>query len=119
MITPLAIGLFASGVAFAARPLWLGSRTIRASLLAAGALMIATPAFADETLLASDNSEVACTISKFGLTRVSLKDDRFASVSKLTTGNESDDFTVVNEPMPRSALMLRRATPTLRSRSRR
>ncbi|MGB3470896.1 MAG: type-F conjugative transfer system secretin TraK [Erythrobacter sp.] len=60
--------------------------------------MIASPALADETLLASDNSEVACTISKSGLTRVSLKDDRFASVSKLTTGNELDDFTVVNEP---------------------
>ena len=40
----------------------------------------------------------SCTVSKSGLTRVSLKDDRFASVSKLTTGVESDDFTVVNEP---------------------
>lgn len=98
MITPFALGLFASGTALAARPLCLSSRTIGAGLLVAGALLMASPALADETLLATDNSEVACTISKSGLTRVSLKDDRFASVSKLTTGNETDDFSVVNEP---------------------
>lgn len=98
MITPYAIGLFASGTALAARPLCLSSQTIGAGLLVAGALLMSSPAFADETLLASDNSEVACTISKSGLTRVSLKDDRFASVSKLTTGSETDNFTVVNEP---------------------
>ncbi|MBA4046877.1 MAG: conjugal transfer protein TraK, partial [Erythrobacter sp.] len=98
MITPYSISLFACGTALAARPLCLSSRTIGAGLLVAAALLMASPAFADETLLATDNSEVACTISKSGLTRVSLKDDRFASVSKLTTGNETDDFTVVNEP---------------------
>jgi conjugal transfer pilus assembly protein TraK len=98
MIAPLAYGLLASGVALAARPLCLGSRTTGAAMLAAGTLMIASPALADETLLASDNSEVACMISRSGLTRVSLLDDRFASVSKLTTGNEIDDFTIVHEP---------------------
>ena len=97
-MTALAWGCLASGAGLASRPLCIGSRAIGAALIAIGALALATPALADETLLASDNSEVACTISKSGLTRVSLKDDRFASVSKLTTGIETDDFTVVNEP---------------------
>lgn len=97
-MTALALGCFASGVGLASRPLCIGSRALGGGLIAMAALALATPALADETLLASDNSEVACTISKSGLTRVSLKDDRFASVSKLTTGIESDDFTVVNEP---------------------
>ncbi|QNE07778.1 type-F conjugative transfer system secretin TraK [Croceicoccus marinus] len=98
MISAIGIGCIAAGTAFAARPLCIASRGFGAILIAIGALGIATPAFADETLLATDNSEVACTISKSGLTRVSLKDDRFASVSKLTTGVETEDFSVVNEP---------------------
>ena len=98
MITSYSCLLIAGGSMLAAWPMSPGARTIGAGLLALGALVLSVPAYADETLLASDNSEVACTISKAGLTRVSLKDDRFASVSKLTTGNEIDDFTVVNEP---------------------
>ena len=98
MISALAIGCIAAGTAFALRPLCTASRGVGGVLIALGALACASPAFADETLLASDNSEVACTISKAGLTRISLKDDRFASVSKLTTGVETEDFSVVNEP---------------------
>jgi conjugal transfer pilus assembly protein TraK len=65
----------------------------------AALLLVCGPAVAaDETLLAVDNGEVTCSVSATGLTRVSLKDDRFASVSKLTTGVETEDFTVVNEP---------------------
>ncbi|MCB8835354.1 type-F conjugative transfer system secretin TraK, partial [Escherichia coli] len=33
------------------------------------------------------------------LTRISLVQDEFASVSKINTGNPSDDFSVVNEPV--------------------
>jgi conjugal transfer pilus assembly protein TraK len=33
------------------------------------------------------------------LTRISLKDDQFASVSKVQAANPSDDFQVVNEPL--------------------
>ena len=98
MMTALAIGCFVGGTGLASRHFCIASRAIGATLIMVAAVAMATPAFADETLIASDNSEVACTISRNGLTRVSLKDDRFASVSKLTTGVESEDFSVVNEP---------------------
>ena len=93
----VAVGLIGGGTAFASRLCSL-SRLIGAGMIVAGGMVLAAPAFADEHVLAKDNSEVACTMSKSGLTRVSLKDDRFASVSKLTTGVDTDDFTVVNEP---------------------
>ncbi|EGI53952.1 MULTISPECIES: type-F conjugative transfer system secretin TraK [Bacteria] len=93
----VAVGLIGGGTAFASRLCSL-SRLIGAGMIVAGGVVLAAPAFADEHVLAKDNSEVACTMSKSGLTRVSLKDDRFASVSKLTTGVDTDDFTVVNEP---------------------
>lgn len=93
----VAVGLIGGGTAFASRLCSL-SRLIGAGMIVAGGMVLAAPAFADEHVLAKDNSEVACTMSKSGLTRVSLKDDRFASVSKLTTGVDSEDFTVVNEP---------------------
>ncbi|SEJ98425.1 conjugal transfer pilus assembly protein TraK [Sphingomonas sp. OV641] len=97
-MTPFfAYGLMAGGAAVASR-LCLVSRGLGAGMIVIGAVALAAPAWADERVLAKDNSEVACTVSKSGLTRVSLKDDRFASVSKLTTGVETDDFTVVNEP---------------------
>lgn len=98
MIMTLGLCCITAGVGLSARSLSAASRGLGAALIAVGAFSLATPALADETLLASDNSEVACTVSKSGLTRISLKDDRFASVSKLTTGDESDDFSVVNEP---------------------
>lgn len=98
MMTAIAFGCLGTGTVFASRHLCIASRGIGATLIAVGLFALATPAYADETLLAKDNSEVACTISKSGLTRVSLKDDRFASVSKLTTGVETEDFSVVNEP---------------------
>lgn len=96
-MTLVAYGLVGGGTGLASR-MCIASRFIGASLIVIGAFALAAPAFADEHLLAEDNSEVACTISKTGLTRVSLQDDRFASVSKLTIGMESEDFTVVNEP---------------------
>lgn len=97
-MTPwIAYGLLGGGVAVSSRWCTL-SRVVGAGMIIAGGVALASPAWADEHVLARDNSEVACTMSKSGLTRVSLKDDRFASVSKLTTGVDTDDFTVVNEP---------------------
>lgn len=98
MTASFAWALIAGGVMLAGRSFSASGRTLGAGLIVTGVAGMSTPVLADETLLASDNSEVACTISKAGLTRISLKDDRFASVSKLTTGIEIDDFTVVNEP---------------------
>lgn len=64
-------------------------------------LCLAVPcnAHADQTLLVADNAEVQCEASLKDLTRISLKDDQFASVSKITSANASDDFAVVNEPI--------------------
>jgi hypothetical protein len=93
----LAYSLIGAGGAVTTRWCHL-SRLIGGCMIVVGGVALAAPAFADEHVLARDNSEVACTMSKSGLTRVSLKDDRFASVSKLTTGVDSEDFTVVNEP---------------------
>lgn len=54
---------------------------------------------ADQSLIAADNGEVRCTASLRDLTRISLKDDEFASVSKVSTGIPTEDFSVVNEPV--------------------
>ena len=73
---------------------WLGGAVFGISVLA-----LASPAHADQTLMASDNSRVDCIASARDLTRISLVGDEIASVSKLQTGNPSEDFTVVNEPV--------------------
>lgn len=79
-MTPLiAFGLIGGGTAIASRVCSL-SRFVGAGMILVGGMALAAPAFADEHLLAKDNSEVSCTLSKSGLTRISLKDDRFASV---------------------------------------
>jgi conjugal transfer pilus assembly protein TraK len=57
------------------------------------------PAYADQTLLVADNGTVHCEASAKDLTRISLKDDQFASVSKVQAANPADDFQVVNEPL--------------------
>jgi conjugal transfer pilus assembly protein TraK len=60
----------------------------------------ALPAFAaDQNLMAADNGEVRCSASMRDLTRISLKDDEFANVSKISTGIATEDFSVVNEPV--------------------
>ena len=94
-----AFGLLAGGLSMAARPSCIVSRGAGAILVGASVVMLAAPAYAqDQTLMAADNAEVNCTVSAKGLTRISLKDDRFASISKMTTGDAAADFTVVNEP---------------------
>lgn len=84
------------------RPSRAGSRPLaRFRLGVSGAVlaMLANPALADQSLLVADNGEVRCEASLKDLTRISLKDDQFASVSKISTGNAAEDFQVVNEPV--------------------
>lgn len=89
----------ACGASLLARPLDLGGRVIGAGLVTLPVLLMATPALADQTVMASDNSRVDCIASSRDLTRISLVGDEIASVSKLQTGNASEDFSVVNEPV--------------------
>lgn len=90
----------AAGIVLASRLYCLGSRCVGAVLLAMGVnLALAAPAWADQTVMAADGSRVDCTASSRDLTRFSLVEDQFASVSKVSTGNPGDDFTVVNEPV--------------------
>jgi conjugal transfer pilus assembly protein TraK len=63
------------------------------------ALLAAAPAQADQTLMATDGAQVDCQASAKDLTRISLVDDEFASVSKISTGDPTQDFSVVNEPV--------------------
>lgn len=99
MITSLiGMGVVAGGAGLAANTISSFNRMVGGTLIGFGMFICATPAWADETLVASDNSAVNCTISQKGLTRISLKDDRFSSVSKMTTGIDTEDFGVVNEP---------------------
>ena len=69
-----------------------------ASISVVAISLAAAPAVADETIVASDNGSVECQASAKDLTRISLKDDQFAAVSKVTTGIETEDFAVVHEP---------------------
>jgi len=68
-------------------------------LIVGAALLLTTPAFADQNVMATDNGTVACLASAKDLTRISLKEDQFASVSKITTGVPTEDFKIVNEPV--------------------
>jgi len=94
-----AIGSAATGAVFLSRYYCSFSRFIGAALVAVSFFLIAGPAWADQTVMASDGSQVDCAASAKDLTRISLVEDEFASVSKISTGNPSDDFSVVNEPV--------------------
>lgn len=76
-----------------------GTKWLGCAMFAASVAALASPAYADQTLMASDNSRIDCIASSRDLTRISLVGDEIASVSKLQTGNPSEDFTVVNEPV--------------------
>ena len=89
----------ACGVVLLARPFDIGGRAIGGGLVAVSLLFLARPALADQTLMASDNSRIDCVASARDLTRISLVGDEIASVSKLQTGNPTEDFSVVNEPV--------------------
>ena len=68
-------------------------------IIALSVFILVTPARADQTLMVADNSTVNCKASAKDLTRISLVGDEFASVSKISTGSDLDDFAVVNEPV--------------------
>ena len=93
----MAILELSAGASLAPR-LWWGERALGIALVSAG-LATAAPAYADQTLLVADNGTVRCEASAKDLTRISLKDDQFASVSKVQAPNPADDFQVVNEPL--------------------
>lgn len=94
------VGSAALGTALASR-LCMLSRTAGGALIGFAVLSLTPPAYAagDQTLMASDGSQVQCSASARDLTRISLVEDEFASVSKINTGNPADDFSVVNEPV--------------------
>lgn len=94
-----ALGSAVTGAVFLSRTYCHASRFIGASLVGLAVLLMADPAWADQTIMASDSSQVDCTASAKDLTRISLVEDEFASVSKISTGNPQDDFSVVNEPV--------------------
>ena len=99
MTSYLAIGSAALGTALASRTFCHLSRLAGGALIGASVLLFATPAFADQNLQVADGAAVQCNASARDLTRISLVQDEFASVSKINTGNPSDDFSVVNEPV--------------------
>jgi len=94
-----AIGSAAAGAAFLSRVNCHLSRFMGAGLVAIAVLLVTEPAWADQTIMAADSAQVDCTASAKDLTRISLVEDEFASVSKISTGNPTDDFSVVNEPV--------------------
>ncbi|MGF7151632.1 conjugal transfer pilus assembly protein TraK [Sphingomonas zeicaulis] len=89
----------AVGIPFVMRAHCFLSRCLGIALFVVAWLMISSPAWADQTIMAADSSQVDCTASAKDLTRISLVEDEFASVSKITAGNPLEDFTVVNEPV--------------------
>ena len=99
--TYYAIGSAVLGTALASRIYCLASRFAGCCLIAFSFFAFATPAHAagDQTLMAADGAQVTCSASAKDLTRISLVQDEFASVSKINTGNPADDFSVVNEPV--------------------
>jgi conjugal transfer pilus assembly protein TraK len=92
-------GACLAGSVLAGRPLNIAGRPLGTALIGLGALCLASPALADQNVMAADNGTVSCVASAKDLTRISLAGDQFASVSKITTGVPTEDFKVVNEPV--------------------
>lgn len=99
MMAQYAWGAVGVGATLIARPLSFGGRTVGVLIFAAGFVLAATPALADQMVLAKDNGQVDCVASAKDLTRISLNGDQFASVSKISTGIPTEDFQIVNEPV--------------------
>lgn len=97
-MNPITLSLLATGTALVMRPYTFASRACGLSLIGAAGMLTASPALADETILADDNGEVRCTVSAKDLTRISLVGDQFAAVSKVEAGDPTQDFAVVHEP---------------------
>ncbi|MES2338357.1 MAG: type-F conjugative transfer system secretin TraK [Pseudomonadota bacterium] len=99
MMSAYAIGSAAIGTVFLSRTWCHLSRLIGAVLIGIAMMVLAPPVWADQTIMAADSATVDCSASAKDLTRISLVQDEFASVSKISTGNPQDDFSVVNEPV--------------------
>jgi conjugal transfer pilus assembly protein TraK len=96
--TMMACAKIGVGTGLASR--WLKPvRLVGAVFVGMGVASWPLPAFADQNVVVADNGTVMCDASLKDLTRISLKDDQFASVSKVTADNPSDDFQVVDEPL--------------------
>ena len=80
-------GAIGVGAVLAGRPYAITGRPVGAALICLGALSLASPALADQSIPVADNGTVACVASAKDLTRISLAGDQFASVSKISTGN--------------------------------
>jgi conjugal transfer pilus assembly protein TraK len=98
MTQALCVAGVAAGSLLMSRLDW-GTKTLGTLLFASCLFAMSSPALADQTLMASDNARIDCVASLRDLTRISLVGDEIASVSKLQTGNASEDFSVVNEPV--------------------
>jgi conjugal transfer pilus assembly protein TraK len=90
--------LMAAGTILAARTNCFAQKSLGVGLIGLG-LMTASPAMADQNVMVGDNGTVLCDVSLKDLSRISLRDDKFASVSKVQSGIQNDDFEVVNEPI--------------------
>lgn len=99
MIIVYAAGGAAIGTLLASRVNCMVGRGIGGLVLGVSLMSLATPAWADQTIMAGDSAQIDCQASAKDLTRISLIEDEFASVSKISTGNPIDDFSVVNEPV--------------------
>lgn len=99
MIAVCAYGSAAAGAMLMSRLSCVLSRLIGVGLVALAVILFAGPAWANQTIMAADNAQVDCQASAKDLTRISLVEDEFASVSKISTGNPQDDFSVVHEPV--------------------
>lgn len=100
MISAHGIDRAAGGAPLRSRLQCLSSRLSGAALLCvAGFPLLTAPAWADQTIMAADSAQVDCQASAKDLTRISLVEDAFASVSKISTGLSTEDFSVVNEPV--------------------
>jgi len=99
MSSELAWAAVGAGGMLGSIPCAVTVRPVGLLLFTIGALGLAQPAHADQSLRVADNGTVACTASLKDLTRFSLAGDQFASVSKIATGNAAEDFKIVNEPV--------------------
>ena len=108
--------LMAAGTIFASRTHCNLQRSLGVGLIGLG-MMTASPAMADQNVMVGDNGTVHCDVSLKDLSRISLRDDKFASVSKVQSGIQNDDFEVVNEPIRGDIYLSLKASNGARSRS--
>src|SRR3546814_19096637 len=75
MMSVIAMGSAATGAVLLSRVQCHLSRFAGAGLVAAAVLVAEAPAWADQTVMASDSSQIDCTASARDLTRISLVED--------------------------------------------